>query len=205
MMRGIRTVTKRVRRPSVRVMLLWLFAALLIGALAACTQATDAGIPTASDSQTASPGEANSAQAEPTPTAEDPVDAALTYSQCMREHGVSNFPDADAEGRIRISPPGSIDPDEPVFREAAEACRPLAPAGWGESNAGPGDAEALLEFTRCMRENGVPDFPDPDPNTGVRNIFGRDSKPDPNDPKVQAALESCDPILEDSQKPAIGG
>lgn len=200
MTRGIQTVTKRVRHPSVQVMLLWLLAVLWIGTLAACTGATDADIPTASDSQAASSGEANSA-----PAAQDPADAALTYSQCMRENGVPNFPDADAEGRIRISPPGSIDPDSAEFQGASEACRDLAPAGWGEADAGPGDAEVLLEFTRCMRENGVPDFPDPDPNTGVRNMFGRDSKLDPNDPKVKTALEICEPLLEDSQKPAIGG
>lgn len=205
MTRGIQTVTKRSRRPSLQVLLLWLLAALCIGAFAACSRATDADIPTARDSQSASPGAANSAQAEPTPTAEDAADAALTYSQCMREEGVPTFPDADAEGRIRISPPGSIDPNSAVFQAAGEACRELAPPGWGESDAGPGDAEALLKFTRCMRQNGVADFPDPDPNTGVRNMFGRDSKLDPNDPKVKAALESCEPLLEDSQKPAIGG
>jgi hypothetical protein len=187
------------------MMLIWLLAALFIAALTACSKSTDAGIPTASDSQAASSGEANSAQAEPTPNSEDPEDAALTYSQCMRENGVPNFPDADAEGRIRISPPGSIDPDSAEFQGASEACRHLAPEGWGETNTGPGDAEALLEFTRCMRENGVPDFPDPDPSTGVRNIFGRDSRLDPNDPKVKAALELCQAILEDSQKPALGG
>lgn len=200
MTRGIRTVTKRERHPSVGAMLLWLLAVLCIGTLAACTRATDADIPTASDSQVATSGEANSA-----PATQDPADAALTYSQCMRENGLPNFPDADAEGRIRISPPGSIDPDSAEFRGASEACRDLAPAGWGEADAGPGDAEALLEFTRCMRENGVPDFPDPDPSTGVRNMFGRDAKLDPNDPKVRAALEICEPLLEDSQKPAIGG
>ena len=196
---------KGLKRPTMRGMLCWLLAALCAGTLAACIQTADMGIPTASDSQAASPGEANSAQAEPTPATEDDADAALTYSQCMRENGVPNFPDADAEGRIRISPPGSIDPDSAEFQEASEACRHMAPAGWDEENAGPGDAEALLEFTRCMRENGVPDFPDPDPNTGVRNMFGRDSKLDPNDPKVKAALEICEPLLEDSQKPAIGG
>jgi hypothetical protein len=182
-------------------MLLWLLAALLIGALAACTRAADAGIPTANDSQAASSGEANSAQAETTPVAEDPVDAALTYSQCMRENGVPNFPDADSEGRIRISPPGSVDPDSAEFRGASEACRPLAPEGWGEANdGGPGDEEVMLEFARCMRENGVPDYPDPDPNSGVRISL------DPNDPKAQAALESCKAVLQDLQGgPAIGG
>ena len=198
-------MTKRSRGPSLRVLLLWLLAALCMGALAACGRASDAGIPTARDSQSASPGEANSTQAEPTPTAEDAADAALTYSQCMREQGVSNFPDADAQGRIRISPPGSIDPNSAEFQAAGEACRELAPPGWGESNADPGDAETLLKFTRCMRQNGVADFPDPDPNTGVRNLFGRGSTLDPNDPKLKAALESCEGLLEDSQKPAIGG
>lgn len=206
MTRGLRTVTKSGRRPSVPMMVLWLLAALWIGMVAACTQATDTGIPSASENQAASSGETNSAQTEPTPTAEDPMDAALTYSQCMREHGLTEFPDADAEGRIRI-PLGSIDPDSAVFQEAGEACRHLAPEGWGDAEApGPGDAEVMLEFARCMRENGLPDFPDPDPNTGVQIRIGPDTGLDPNDPKVQAALESCEPILQDLQNgPRIGG
>jgi hypothetical protein len=199
MTRGIRTVTKSVRRPSVQGMSLWLLAALFMGAFAACTQATDAGIPTASDSQAASPGEANSAQAATTLAAEDPQDAALTYSRCMRENGLSEFPDADAEGRIRI-PLGSIDPDSAVFQEASDACRHLAPEGWGEAEVGPGDAEVMLEFARCMREHGVPDYPDPDPSAGNRITL------DPNDPQAQVALESCKAILEELQSgPRIGG
>lgn len=192
-------MTKRGRHPSVRVMILWLLTALCIGALAACAQPADAGIPSASDSQAAPAGEANSAPAAPTPTAADPQDAALTYSRCMRENGLPAFPDADAEGRIRI-PLGSIDPDSAEFRAAGDACRHLAPEGWGEETAAPGDAEVMLKFARCMRENGLPDYPDPDPNAGVRITL------DPNDPKAQAALESCKAILQDLQNgPRIGG
>lgn len=199
MTREIRTVTKRVRRPSVQVMWLWLLAALLMGALAACTQATEAGSPAASESQATAAGQANSAQAETTPAAKDPQDATLAYSRCMREHGVSNFPDADAEGRIRI-PLGSIDPDSAVFRKAGEACRHLAPEGWGDEKADPGDAEVMLKFAQCMRANGVPDYPDPDPNAGNRIML------DPNAPKAQAALERCQAILQDLQSsPRIGG
>lgn len=188
-----------VRRPSLHVVL-WLLAALCMAMLAACTQAADTGIPTARENQTA----AGAAQAEPTPTAQDPADAALTYSQCMREHGLSEFPDADAEGRIRLKL-GTIDPESAVFRAASDACRPLAPAGWGDAKEGPGDAEVMLKFARCMRENGIADYPDPDPNAGVR-IFGPDSNVDPNDPKVKAALESCKEILQELQGgPAIGG
>jgi hypothetical protein len=117
----------------------------------------------------------------------------------MRENGVPEFPDPDPEGRILI-PRGSVNPDSAGFREAIDACQHLAPAGWGEANVGPGDEEVMLEFARCMRENGVPDYPDPDPNSGVRIMR------DPNDPKVQAALESCKAILQDLQSgPRIGG
>lgn len=180
-------------------MVLWLLTALCIGVFAACTQATDTGIPTARDGQAAPASEGNSAQVESTPTTTDPQDAALTYSRCMRENGLPAFPDADAEGRIRI-PLGSIDPDSAEFRAAGDACRHLAPAGWGEETAAPGDAEVMLEFARCMRENGIPDYPDPDPNAGVRITL------DPNEPKAQAALERCKAILQELQNgPRIGG
>ena len=192
-------MTKEIKRPCTRVMVLWLLTALCMGTLAACTQAADAGIPTARDGQATAPGEANSTQAETTSAAADPADAALTYSRCMRENGLPTFPDADAEGRIRI-PLGSIDPDSAEFRTAGDACRHLAPAGWGDETADPGDAEVMLAFAHCMRENGLSDYPDPDPNAGARITL------DPNDPKVQAALESCKTILQELQSgPQIGG
>ena len=197
MTRGIQTVTKGLRRPPIQIMLLWLLAALFIGVLAACTQATDAGIPTASESQEASSGEANSTQAETTPAAEDDADAALAWSQCMRENGVLEFPDPDSQGRIRL-PLGRINPDSAEFQGAREACLHLAPEGWGEETVDPGDEEVMLEFARCMRENGVPDYPDPD--SGNRIML------DPNDPKAQEALEVCKTILENLQSgPRIGG
>src|SRR5687767_15668372 len=126
MTRGVGTVTEKLRRPSGRIMLLWLLAALCIGTLAACTQAADAGIPTASETQEPSPGEANLAETETTPAADDYADAALAWSQCLRENGVPEFPDPDAEGRILI-PRGSVDPDSAEFQEATDACLHLAP------------------------------------------------------------------------------
>jgi len=177
------------------MMVLWLLAALYLAALAACSQATDAGIPSAGESQ----------EAEPTASAPAPADAALTYSQCMREHGLTEFPDADAEGRIKLKL-GTIDPDAAVFRSAGDACRHLAPEGWGDAAASPGDAEVMLEFARCLRANGVPEYPDPDPNAGLQIRIGPGSALDPNDPKVKTALESCEPLLQKLQSgPRIGG
>jgi hypothetical protein len=186
-------VTKRVNRPSLQVMLLCLLAALCMGALAACTQATDTGIPTVRDSQEAAPDEANAAQAETTPTAQDPQEAGLAHSKCMREHGLTEWPDPDAQGRIRLRL-GSIDPESAEFRAASDACGHLAPEGWGDAASDPRDAEVLLEFARCMRENGVPDYPDPEPDGAVRIRLNA------NDPKAQAAFERCQTILEGLQR-----
>jgi hypothetical protein len=54
------------------------------------------------------------------------MQALLRYARCMREHGVADFPDPDAEGNFR-APAGSIDPKTPRFQGAMQACRPLDP------------------------------------------------------------------------------
>jgi hypothetical protein len=52
-------------------------------------------------------------------------EAALEHARCMREHGI-DFPDPtfgeDGDARIRIRPGSGVDPDDPDFREAQEAC-----------------------------------------------------------------------------------
>lgn len=55
---------------------------------------------------------------------------AEAYAQCMRAHGVPDFPDP-VNGHITInSAPGSaLDPGSPQFREASQACEALAPSG----------------------------------------------------------------------------
>jgi hypothetical protein len=52
--------------------------------------------------------------------------AAIANAQCMRKHGVPNFPDptfptGGGAGGIRIAGPG-INPQSPAFQNAAKAC-----------------------------------------------------------------------------------
>jgi hypothetical protein len=54
---------------------------------------------------------------------------ALKYSQCMRSHGITNFPDPDADGGISISSGSGIDPQSPQFQAAQSVCRPLMGGG----------------------------------------------------------------------------
>jgi hypothetical protein len=90
---------------------------------------------------------------------------AVKFAQCMRENGVSQFPDPDASGQLTIDGVlngSSIDSNSPTWTEAIAACKDLQPPGF----TGPGERsadqqDAALKFAQCIRENGVEDFPDP--------------------------------------------
>jgi len=55
------------------------------------------------------------------------VDQARDYAQCMRDNGVSDFPDPDADGRFRGR--GHEQQSDPTFRAASETCRSKLPGG----------------------------------------------------------------------------
>ena len=54
------------------------------------------------------------------------MQALLRFARCMREHGVADFPDPDAEGNFRAQA-GATGPKSPRFRGAMQACRQLDP------------------------------------------------------------------------------
>ncbi|WP_035739050.1 hypothetical protein [Glycomyces arizonensis] len=101
---------------------------------------------------------------------EDAFDQALAYSECMRENGVEDFPDPEQQegGGMSLSLPKGIDPDDEVFKAAEEACEEYMPGPGEGEGIDPDIYEALVEYAECMRENGVEDFPDPEPGGGIR-------------------------------------
>ncbi|WP_144119844.1 hypothetical protein [Catellatospora sichuanensis] len=109
----------------------------------------------------------------------------LKFAQCMRENGV-DMPDPDPNGgpvRVRISG-GPVDRDK--FEKAQEACKQYSPfAEGGPANADPQMAENMRKFAQCMRDNGVPNFPDPD---GGRVMI---DKTIGDDPDFEAAQKLC--------------
>jgi hypothetical protein len=112
------------------------------------------------------------------------------FSACMRRHGVPNFPDPGADGRIRIGP--EIDDRSPTVRAAYRACRNLAPSE--DSLTGQGDVmqqDQLLAFAKCMRSHGVPAFPDPQVVNDHIRLRVTAGQIDPNSPVVTAAMAAC--------------
>lgn len=68
----------------------------------------------------------------------------LKFAQCMRAHGISDFPDPSSTGALKISgnsgSGSGIDPSSPQFQAAQKACQHDLPGGKapGTSTAGPG-------------------------------------------------------------------
>ena len=97
----------------------------------------------------------------------DTQEKAVRFAECMRENGISQFPDPDASGNLTIDGVlngSSIDPDSSTWKAAVDACKDLQPPGFtggGERSAD--EQDAALQFAQCIRDNGVPDFPDPGP------------------------------------------
>jgi hypothetical protein len=112
-------------------------------------------------------------------------DQALEFAQCMRDNGVPDFPDPDADGRFRGV--GHEAEGDPTFRAAQEACRDLAPGGEHENTGDTAFVEQVREYSQCMRDNGVPDFPDPDADGRLRGV-GHEQR---DDPTFRAASETC--------------
>lgn len=89
---------------------------------------------------------------------------AVKFAECMRANGVGAFPDPDASGALTIDAVAngsSLDTSSAAFKQALSACKDLEPSGFTGHQRSSQEQEAALEFARCIRDNGVRDFPDP--------------------------------------------
>ncbi len=89
---------------------------------------------------------------------------AVKFAECMRANGVSAFPDPDASGSFtidEIANGSSVDTNSAAWQKAIDACKDLQPPGFTGHKRSPQEQENALKFAQCIRDNGVPDFPDP--------------------------------------------
>jgi hypothetical protein len=88
----------------------------------------------------------------------------VKFAECMRNHGVTNFPDPSASGQFTIDEVAngsSVNTQTPAFTQAISACKTLEPAGFTGGKRSPVQQSAALKFAQCIRAKGVADFPDP--------------------------------------------
>ncbi len=118
-----------------------------------------------------------------------------SFSACMRDHGVRDFPDPDASGELTIDGVlngSSLDPETPEWKRAIQACRKLQPAGFTGRKRTPTQQKQGLAFAACVRRNGVADFPDPAPGEPLVNTNLIPSTNQPGGMTVlDAAMAAC--------------
>jgi hypothetical protein len=124
----------------------------------------------------------------------------VKFAQCMRNNGVSAFPDPGPSGKSTIDGivnGSSLNPSAPAFRQAISACKGLEPAGFMGHKRSAEQQQDALKFAQCMRANGVPDFPDPTPNgplidtTRIPSAAGRGAR---SIPGFEATAHKCTAI-----------
>jgi hypothetical protein len=108
----------------------------------------------------------------------------------MRSHGVPDFPDPVGNSlQLKASPGSDLNPVSPQFKAAQKACQSLAPGGGTGGTVSAAQQAEALKYSACMRQNGLPNFPDPVFSGGgvqlkITNI-------DPNSPQFVAAQKAC--------------
>jgi hypothetical protein len=134
--------------------------------------------------------------------------SALSFSHCMRAHGVANFPDPASGGvlpKINVQPLGVSNSQ---FQSAQSACQNLLPSNGGSVTEcfSTGDCppalmqtlmNGMLRFAQCMRSHGVTNWPDPtmdskgSPGFNLVAIQGTDW----DSPQIDNTLGECQRAL----------
>jgi hypothetical protein len=121
----------------------------------------------------------------------------VRFADCMRDNGVSAFPDPDTSGELTIDAVAngsSLDTNSAAFKKAISACKDLQPPGFIGHKRSASKQESALKFAQCMRDSGVRDFPDPTPDaplidtTRIPSAAGRGAR---SIPGFTAATQKC--------------
>jgi hypothetical protein len=155
-------------------------ASVLLAASAAVLALTVAGCGGSGDSKSSSSSSSSS-------NANSTLEQAVKYAQCMRENGVTDFPDPDKNGRFVIAA-GGPNQNSPQVKKAKQACKSQEPPGIKDDPAQVAQAQnEWLKFAQCMRKNGISDFPDPQDG---RLLVPRD-RINTNSPQFKKAQNAC--------------
>ncbi len=119
-------------------------------------------------------------------------DKAVKFAECIRAHGVSDFPDPNAKNEFEFGVSVTVT----VWKRATTACKDLQPPGTLSSKRTPKEQSASLRFARCVRENGVKDFPDPANGEPLINTYEIPSSNRPGGMDIlNAAVATCRDVM----------
>ena len=120
------------------------------------------------------------------------------YSQCVRDHGISTFPDMVlVAGQLTLPDNAAGDAADAALRAnpaARDACGPilseLPPAAQKNHVPTAQDRANLVQYARCIRAHGVPEWPDPNAD-GAFPIAGTPLSAQAKSARVLNAEQAC--------------
>ncbi|MGO9882147.1 MAG: hypothetical protein ACLPV4_03930 [Solirubrobacteraceae bacterium] len=129
------------------------------------------------------------------------------YAACMRDRGVSGFPDPSTTETpnsfgidgYHFDLPSTMNTHSPAYESAAKDCEKLIGIGTSGGGLRAGvlakARKAGLAHAVCMREHGVPNFPDPTITSNGQGITQSSGGPgiNPRSPAFQHAQKICGP------------
>jgi hypothetical protein len=118
----------------------------------------------------------------------------LAYAQCMRSHGISDFPDPSTAGGgiafdLHGGPGSDLNRNDPRYEAANQACQSLLPGGLGTPQRSKQQIAEEVKLAACMRSHGFPSFPDPN-SQGAFDFSGIDR----NSTQFQSAMQTCESV-----------
>jgi hypothetical protein len=183
---------RRILSPRVGLLVSATGVALLTAACSSVSaNSTDAGTsPSSITSATSSPSASSGTPS--TSAGSSTYQKAVAYAQCMRQHGVPNFPDPLPNGGFGLSSSvtgGTNGQVSPQYQAATNDCASLNPTGSVSPQRQDKALSQLLKVSACMRSHGYKNFPDPTfSNEGiVLHVVGFDR----NSPQFQSAWQTC--------------
>jgi hypothetical protein len=172
------------RRRTATVTLLALGTAALMAAGCGSDAPSTAG--TASHADASAPGESPALSAQ---------EKGVKFAECIRAHGVRDFPDPDPKGDFAYG----VSVTREVWQQATTACKSLQPPGALSSKRTPKEQSASLRFAQCIRANGVKDFPDPVNGEPLVDTYKIPSSNEPGGMDIlNAAMQKCGSVLRDA-------
>jgi hypothetical protein len=162
---------------------------------------------TSSSGTTSNSGPANSSGSSTTAASDNstatPREKAVKFAECMRENGYPDFPDPKASGEF---PTFGISVSPAVWTKALGACKELQPPGSFSAHLSPKQLSAALKFARCIRANGVKDFPDPVNGQPLVDTTRIPSAATPAGMSIlNAAMQKCRDLGDEAVAEATGG
>ncbi|KAB2369536.1 hypothetical protein [Actinomadura montaniterrae] len=128
------------------------------------------------------------------------------FAQCMRDNGVDMQDPKDGRVEIRASarPSAGKGPmrADPNVEAAQKKCAHLMPNGGKPQKPSAAELAKMRAYSKCMRDHGITEFPDPNPDGGMQLKAGPGTGIDPQSQTFKDADKACQKYQPDGGKGA---